>query len=617
MTSATAQLAIRMRSIFIFTVLLSNSAVGLPAADDKPAAKDQPGAKPVVKPAVPEQPSVRAILDQEIRKLNTVVRRQLSQDTVLDFVDTPLPDALDFISTQHKIAIWIDMTSFSEEGIDWTIPVSARHRGVPLDTALRKLLKSAGSTFTIRHGVLIVQPLNASDDQSNELSTKSFPVFDLLRKHRNSWISVPRRQRGGGMFSTPSRPASTVPRQPTTLGQLGDGGFGSGGFGSGIGGLGGPGLPGASPFGTAGVFVDRQMYASGSTDWLTEFIQEHSQANWTDVDGDGGSLKLTGGVLVVQQTEPVLLRIAELLNALRKMISDKSPPAELEINPGASTDANDSVRRKLGMIVDAEFDDTALKKIVEFLAHRLSVPIQMDPQVLEDAGLSGDELITLKLKGTTARSVLSLLLQPPNLNFYVSDGTIQITTEELYEEHLSTLIFDLSRLRSPQYDLADTLMEVFPGPWMDVDGVGGRVSQPFPMVLVVTQNEHVLTSIAGFLHKIRSTGIKDNAEELFVDQNRISTRFYKLPDDATATQLVESLPVFVQPGSWNSFGNVSAIRTVGSMVVVRQRQFVHEEIARFVEDVLGRGSSGIRPMRLKVSGRPRVNPQKKANTPNP
>ena len=66
MTSATAQLAIRMRSIFIFTVLLSNSAVGLPAADDKPAAKDQPGAKPVVKPAVPEQPSVRAILDREI-----------------------------------------------------------------------------------------------------------------------------------------------------------------------------------------------------------------------------------------------------------------------------------------------------------------------------------------------------------------------------------------------------------------------------------------------------------------------------------------------------------------------------------------------------------------------
>jgi len=614
MTSPFAQFETRMRSVFVLTSLLSIPAVALLAGDDKPAAK------PVVKPAMPVPPSMRAALDLEIRRLNSAVRRQLSQETVLEFVNTPLKDALDFISTRHKIPIWIDMTSFSEVRIDWTIPVSARHRGVPLDTALRELLKPISCTFTIQQGVLVVETLYSSDGDSNHLSTKSFLVLDLLQKHRNSWVSVPRRQSGGGMFSTRSQPASTAPRQPTALGQFGNGGFGTGQFFSGgRGGLGsGRNLPGASPFGTAGIPVDRQLYASGSTDWLTEFIKEHAQGKWMDVDGIGGNLKLTGGVLVVHHTEPVLLRITDLLNGLRKLVSDKSRPAELEFDtPGSTAGANDSVRRKLATKMDAEFLDTPLKDIAAYMAHQLSVPVQVDLHALNEDGLSDDQPMTINLKGTTARTVLSLLLRELNLNFYVSAGTIRITTQELYEEHLSTVMFDLSRLRSPQHDLADTLIKVFPGPWMDFDGVGGRASQPFPTVLVVTQNEYVLTSISGFLHKIRSKGTQDKSEKKFVDHNRITTRFYKLPDDATATQLVECLPVFVQPGSWNSFGNVSAIRAIGSMVVVRQRHFVHEEIARFVEDVLGRGSSGRQPMRLKVSGRPQIKPQQKANNPSP
>lgn len=597
MTSVMPRIALSTRALIVPACLLSILMIpGSASADDKPIVEP----KREVPADTPMSTRVATML--ELERLNHTLRQELQKPVDMDYQDTPLKDVIDHIAATHKITIWIDDVALSEVGIDLTdLSVTYRQRAASLDHSLRQLLKQLELSFDIRHGVVIVTTMEFQDEASH-LSTRVFPVFDLLAHHRRVGRTARRSfGMGSGMFSSASmeigKPSANP---PLTLRQFGPPNPNTGGLGSGKGaGLG---------LGTAGVFINSAIIESG--DWLIECIERHAGGQWVNTDGAGGNLVLSGGVLVVYQNDEILQRVSRLVSGLRLFIDGKQRPAEYDVDGAMAVAANNRVRQNLQKKIDVDFKDVPLIEVLKFLEQRLSVAIRIDNTSLEEEGISSEEPITLRLKGSAGQLILRLALKPLNLAFYISHGSLVVTSQTQNTEQLSTVMYDLTDLQEANIELdgfGDILLEVTPGPWEDTSGEGGRLSQPFPNVLVVSQHENVLPAISALLHKMRST-IKSAAagKKRVTDPNRITTSFYPTPSDTIATQLVESLPVFVEPGSWNTYGNVVAIRAIGSTVVVRQRQNVQEKIAQFIKDMQFESASQSRKPRINVSGRPQI-----------
>ncbi len=142
------------------------------------------------------------------------------------------------------------------------------------------------------------------------LTTKVYNVRDLL-ENATSHYEVPPSVIGGGIGGAA-------------------GGFGGEGGGGGLGGggTGGGGffsvpdtaaaamlLNSVGQFGNGGM---PQPVPTGPATDLIQAIQKSTSGNWMDSDGQGGTLSLFNGLLVVRQTDEVHAQVQKLLDALRE-----------------------------------------------------------------------------------------------------------------------------------------------------------------------------------------------------------------------------------------------------------------------------------------------------------
>jgi hypothetical protein len=184
------------------------------AADDKPAAESsQPKpAKGIPKAVVPFGGA------QQIMKV-------LDEPTEMDFVETPLKDVVQFLSTRHdNIPIQLDMKAITDAGGTADTPITFQMKGISLRSALRLMLHEHELDFAIHNEVLLI----TSADSPTTL--RQYDVGDLLR--------------GTTMDSLVQAVTFALPRtmggqpQPATgaggpAGPAGPGGASGGGFGGG------------------------------------------------------------------------------------------------------------------------------------------------------------------------------------------------------------------------------------------------------------------------------------------------------------------------------------------------------------------------------------------------
>jgi hypothetical protein len=139
----------------------------------------------------------------------------------IEFIDTPLKDAMEFIADAHEITILIDEVALTEEGVNLDEPINRTLSGITLRSALKIILEPLGLTYVIEDEVMKITTIIAADDL---LSTRVYPVGDLV-----------------------------IPISNPRAGGIGQGLGGAGGFG-GQGGLGGGGQfgQGAQGFGGLG-----------------------------------------------------------------------------------------------------------------------------------------------------------------------------------------------------------------------------------------------------------------------------------------------------------------------------------------------------------------------------
>jgi hypothetical protein len=138
----------------------------------------------------------------------------------IEFIDTPLKDAMDFLADAHDITIIMDEQALTEEGVAIDEPLNRTLSGITLRSALKIILEPLGLTYVIEDEVMKITTIIAAEDK---LSTRVYPVGDLV-----------------------------IPITNPLAGGLGQGFGGSGGFG-GQGGLGGGGQFGQGAQGFGGL----------------------------------------------------------------------------------------------------------------------------------------------------------------------------------------------------------------------------------------------------------------------------------------------------------------------------------------------------------------------------
>jgi len=99
---------------------------------------------------------------------NSRIMWRLRDEAQLEFIATPLEDVMVFLEARHGISIGIDRTALSAAGIRPDVRCTINVKGVPLASALQKLLGDVDLTYVVEdEGIVITTPKNASSAENN------------------------------------------------------------------------------------------------------------------------------------------------------------------------------------------------------------------------------------------------------------------------------------------------------------------------------------------------------------------------------------------------------------------------------------------------------------------
>ncbi|MFP6765329.1 MAG: hypothetical protein VB858_17000 [Planctomycetaceae bacterium] len=111
--------------------------------------------------------------DEAERHLLAALKTQVR----LNFVETPLIDALNFLEEQTELSIHIDRRTLEDEGLSVEEPVNFVHTGISAGTALKLTLDELDLTSVIEDDVLKVTSRNIAAEKQ---IVRVYPVGDLV-----------------------------------------------------------------------------------------------------------------------------------------------------------------------------------------------------------------------------------------------------------------------------------------------------------------------------------------------------------------------------------------------------------------------------------------------------
>src|SRR5256885_5989052 len=133
----------------------------------------------------------------------------------------------------------------------------------------------------------------------------------------------------------------------------------------------------------------------------------------------------------------------------------------------AKNAANAQTRAQLDRVLPAvNFANVTLKDAIDFLRDVSGSNIHVNWKAIEAAGITQDTAINIKLRQVSLRKVLGLLLSEASggagLTFYIDDGVIEITTTEIADNTMYTVVYPVQDLlvepppfvEPPQFDLS-------------------------------------------------------------------------------------------------------------------------------------------------------------------
>lgn len=123
-----------------------------------------------------ELPSPVVLEDVRARAQQHTLKR-LRENVSLQFVETPLSEAMDAIANQTRLAVLLDRLALDAAGIDASTPICMQFRVLPLESALALGLRQAELTFLVRDGVIVV---TTSEEAEMRPMTQVFCLRGLI-----------------------------------------------------------------------------------------------------------------------------------------------------------------------------------------------------------------------------------------------------------------------------------------------------------------------------------------------------------------------------------------------------------------------------------------------------
>jgi hypothetical protein len=105
------------------------------------------------------------------------IRRALKSPTEVDFAQTPLQDALEYLKDYHEIRIWVDEAALADENVPMDTPVTLSLSGARLESVLNVMLTPLHLDYLIEDEML---KITTHDEAQQIWQLRIYPVRDLL-----------------------------------------------------------------------------------------------------------------------------------------------------------------------------------------------------------------------------------------------------------------------------------------------------------------------------------------------------------------------------------------------------------------------------------------------------
>jgi hypothetical protein len=156
-----------------------------PAAATRPAPRAARPATKVPSPpakkrvALPPDPALYRYWPQRSSTENDI-EAALKEPTIIEFVETPLKDVVEYLKDTHKVEIQLDVAGLKEAGVEDEAPTTKNIRGVPLNCSLTMILDDIGLGWEVRNDILLITNHGRLVEHR---TTKLYEVGDLIATH--------------------------------------------------------------------------------------------------------------------------------------------------------------------------------------------------------------------------------------------------------------------------------------------------------------------------------------------------------------------------------------------------------------------------------------------------
>jgi tetratricopeptide (TPR) repeat protein len=143
-------------------------------------------------------------------------------------------------------------------------------------------------------------------------------------------------------------------------------------------------------------------------------------------------------ILLTTEEEAELRRGVEVYPLADLYLTNRVSPLDLLANPYLDRNqaAEARIRAKLERPISVKFSEAPLTRVVEHLASVLNDTVIIDRQALEDVALPMTFPITAHWKDVPAKQALAWMLEQEDLDYYIADEAIVITTPDEKEMRL-------------------------------------------------------------------------------------------------------------------------------------------------------------------------------------
>jgi len=182
-----------------------------------------------------------------------------------------------------------------------------------------------------------------------------------------------------------------------------------------------------------------------------------------------------------------------------------------------------AILKALNTTVTVDFKNSKFQDVIDTLSTLIGQPILLDQNALEEAKITYDTPINLKVKGVTARTILRKILGEFSLAYMIKEETIQVTSALKARETMITRTYNISdiidtggldtlRFGNPGIsavqmvqnvnaiiDLIQTSVD--PDSWKKNGGQGTIAFNPSTMALIIRNNAEVHSALGTGLLK--------------------------------------------------------------------------------------------------------------------